>query len=330
MKYRKLGKTGIEISEIGFGTWGLGGNSYGPADDQESITSLRSAFDKGVTFYDTSDLYGNGHAETVVGEAFKNDRDKIIIGTKGGLLPHSGFEMPMDFSAEYLRSALDKSLSRLRTDYVDLYLLHSPTLKEIEPALATLREMRKEGKIRSLGVSVRSPNDGKQIVEQYDVDAIQVNFNIIDHRAVENGLFGLAQEKGIGIIARTPLAFGYLTGSLTGKESFGGIDHRNNWPKDQLQRWASAPGVFSFLQNKDRTPTQAALLWCLAQKEISTVIPGMMNLDHVAENTAASSLPSLSQDEIEKVFRAYKENEEKFYNKSFVKVNPKEEKELEL
>ena len=116
MQQRKLGTSGFDASELGFGTWGLSGTSYGPVDDNESIRALNRAFELGITLYDTSDLYGNGHSEAILGKALSHVRPKIIIATKGGLLPHTGFDMPMDFSIGYLRKALEASLKRLNTD----------------------------------------------------------------------------------------------------------------------------------------------------------------------------------------------------------------------
>lgn len=317
MKYRRLGKTGLEVSEIGYGTWGLGGNSYGPVDDIESKKALRLAYEKGVNFYDTADLYGNGHSEEIIGEVFGQIRDEVIIATKGGTLPHTGFYMPQDFSENHLMNALEGSLRRLKTDYIDLYQLHSPTISDLEKnnVIEILERFKTQGKIKNYGISVRSPDDGKIAIEKYNFPVLQVNFNIIDHRPLENGLFDLAKEKEAGIIARTPLGFGYLSGKLDGNEKFEGIDHRANWPKEQLQRWAKAPDLFSFLhEGKDRTPTQAALCFCLSHDVVSTVIPGMMNINEVKENIKVSEMSPLTREELKNVRRIYQSHE--FYDKS--------------
>lgn len=128
MRYRRLGRSGLLVSEVGFGTWGLGGTSYGPVDDEESRRALELAFDRGVTFYDTSDLYGDGHSEEVLGQVFADRRGQVQIATKVGTLPHSGFYMPQDFSAARIVAGVEASLRRLRTDYLDLYQLHSPQM----------------------------------------------------------------------------------------------------------------------------------------------------------------------------------------------------------
>ena len=317
MKYRILGNTGISVSEIGFGTWGLGGNSYGPVDDAVSIRSLRRAFDEGITFYDTSDLYGNGHSEEVLGEALGLVRGEVVICSKVGLLPHTDFEMPCDFTPAHIREGLEASLKRLRTDYLDLYLLHSPELEMLRDGsvVDTLIELRREGKIRSFGISARSPGDALNAIRDFGFQVVQVNFNLIDQRALENGLFQLAEERGVGIVARTPLCFGYLTGKLTGEEKFIGRDHRANWPIDQLKCWAQAPDLFSFLDlGGNRTAAQLALRFCLDHDCVSTVIPGMMNEAEVLENVTASALAPLSEDELERIRLVYASN--LFYDKN--------------
>jgi aryl-alcohol dehydrogenase-like predicted oxidoreductase len=326
MRYRTLGKTGIAVSEIGFGTWGLGGTAYGTVDDAVSVAALLKAVDMGVTFFDTADLYGDGHCEKVLAETLKERRGEIIIATKGGTKPHSTFVMPQDFSHTYIRQAFENSLQRLQTDYVDLYLLHSPPLDEVRNnggLFALLENLKQEGKIRAFGISARTPADALCVINEFDVDVLEVNFNIIDHRVVSNELLDKASSKGVGIIARTPLAFGYLTRKLTGDEELpSGVDHRANWPKTQLRRWAAAPNYFDFLFTEEtgRTPAQAALRFCLDFEEIATVIPGMLDVAQVLENVAASSVPSFSAVEMQRVFEIYRTHESEFYDTTFKKV----------
>lgn len=307
---RDLGHTGLRVSEIGFGTWGLGGNAYGRTDDAESIAVLRAAFDQGVTFYDTSDLYGDGHSERLLGQALGLVRDQVVIATKVGLLPHSSFEMPCDFSDAHILRGLDASLQRLGTDRVDLYLLHSPTLEMMErPGLwALLERLQREGRIGAFGLSARSPADALQALKRHPVQALQVNFNLIDQRALDTGLFDLAQQQGVGIIARTPLCFGYLTGKLSGHEALQkGLDHRANWPAAQLARWAQSPDLFSFLNDgQQRTPAQLALRYCLDHAAVATTIPGMLHERELRENLAACALPRLSDAEMGRIQDVYR------------------------
>ena len=317
MRTKPLGSTSLSPSVIGFGTWGLGGVAYGPMDEAQALTLLQKALERGVTLYDTSDLYGDGRSEELLAKAFAGKRDRICIATKGGTLPHTGFRMPQDFSRTYLERALEASLKRLKTDYVDLYQLHSPTLEDIETydCVATLSAMRAAGKIKAYGVSVRSPMDGKVAVETFGFRAVQVNFNLIDQRAMECGLFDVALAHGAGLICRTPLCFGFLSGVLGAETAFGEGDHRANWPKDQLKCWADAPALFRGLtENKGRSYVQLALQFCLAQPAVSTVIPGMMKKEEVLENLEAEFLPPLTAAELAEIQTVYKANT--FYDKS--------------
>jgi len=317
MKYRKLGETGLKVSEIGFGTWGLGGDAYGLVDDNVSKKALKLAFDLGVTFYDTSDLYGNGHSEEIIGEALKDVRDEIIIATKVGALPHSGFNMPQDFSPKHIVEGLEASLRRLQTDYIDLYQLHNPSLEMLsqnDDIINTLELLHEEGKIRAFGISVRSPDDGVPSIEKFDFKSIQVNFNLSDQRAIQNGLFDLSKKKNVGIIARTPLCYGYLTGKIKADKKFEDLDHRKKRPIKQLRIWAKTPSLFSVLNNKNRTLAQLALKFCLSYKNVSTVIPGMMNCKEVRENIKASELKPLNKKELSTIKSIYERNV--FYDKS--------------
>jgi aryl-alcohol dehydrogenase-like predicted oxidoreductase len=324
LRYRKLGRTGLTISEIGFGTWGIGGNAYGRVDDNESKKALQTAFESGISFYDTADLYGNGHSEELLGEVFAGRRDKVIIATKGGTLPHTTFNMPQDFSSRHIRDALEGSLKRLKTDYIDLYLLHSPKIEDIEgnrDLLDTLEALRKEEKIRAYGISARTPGDAVRAIDEFGFNVVEVNFNLIDQRALTNGLFERAQKDMLGLIVRTPLTFGYLTGKLSGNEQLQSTDHRANWPKEQLKRWANSTQLFSSLfEGKSRTPAQVALRFCLDFEAVSTVIPGMINSREVLENMTASNMPSLTVPEIDLIMRIYREKENQFYDKDFQKV----------
>ena len=319
MRYRNLGKTGLHVSEIGFGTWGLGGDAYGPIEDAQSVSCLHNALDRGINFFDTSDLYGSGHSEEVVGEAFHDRRSRALIATKGGLLPHTGFDMPVDFSSSYIRKAFEASLRRLKTDYVDLYQLHSPEIDHLTDhpdVLETLRALKSEGKVRAIGLSARSPKDALAALALFPFEVVQVNFNLIDHRAQDDGLFAYAEANGVSVIARTPLCFGYLTGRLSGRKTdFIGSDHRANWPDDQLERWATAPGLFNHLiARRGCTPAQFALMFCNSPSSVMTTIPGMMQISEVNENADTLALPPLSQAEIAEIRLIYQNNS--FYDKT--------------
>lgn len=323
MRYRSLGRTGITVSEVGFGTWGLGGDSYGPVDDAESRAALNLAFDRGVTFYDTSDLYGGGHSERVLGEVFKTRRDRVVIATKVGTLPHTGFYMPQDFSPANMARGLEASLTRLGVSYIDLYQLHSPQLDlpNWDEIVATLRGFRDSGKVRAFGISARSPADARIAIETLGFEVVQVNFNMIDQRAVTTGLFAECERRQVGVVARTPLGFGYLSGTLTGDETFVGRDHRANWPREQLRRWARAPQLFAPLNaGGPRTLSQLALQYCLSEPAVSTVIPGMLTRAQVEENVAAGEMPALSAADGDAIRQIYENH--LFYDPAAKVVTP--------
>lgn len=316
MKYRRLGGTGIDVSEIGFGGWGIGGNvngavAYGPTDDAESKLALLRAFELGVTFYDTSDFYGFGHSEELIGQALKDVRSQVVIATKVGLLDASGRQ---DFSCQYIRRSVETSLRRLGTDYIDLYQLHSPArdvFAEHEDVLALLQQLQNEGKVRAIGISVRSPDDGLFAVNDCGFKCIQVNFNLVDQRAVENGLFAACEKEHVGVIVRTPLCFGFLTGAYSVNTRFEESDQRTRWSPEQVRRWSEALQMF-FNHGEAResqTPAHFALRFCLSYPAVSTAIPGMLKVEHVEENVIASGLESLSDTQLRRIEKIYRENE---------------------
>jgi aryl-alcohol dehydrogenase-like predicted oxidoreductase len=308
MRYRRFGHTRLRVSEIGFGTWGLGGThggsvAYGPTDDGQSLAALRRAFDLGINFYDTSDFYGFGHSEDLLGEAFAGLRRHVVLATKAGFVD----AQKQDFSPRHLQTALDASLRRLRTDHVDLFLLHSPPLEALERTSETwdcVENLRGLGKARAIGISVRSPEDGLAAVAQFAPDAIEVNFNLADQRAVQNGLFERCAHQGIGVIVRTPLCFGFLTGAFASQESFEASDHRRRWSPEQRARWNEATELFR-AGAAVQTPAQFALRFCLSHAGVNTTIPGMLCAEHVDENAAASELGPLSSNELSRIGALY-------------------------
>ncbi len=323
MKYRPLGSTGLKVSEIGFGTWGIGGatsdgpNSYSATDDKVSLAALERALEVGINFYDTSNIYGYGHAEELLAKAFKNKRDQVIIASKVGFVKHGG---PWKLDPVYVRAELDKTLERLQSDYVDLYQIHSPPISMIQEHpeyVETFRELKKEGKIRTFGYSVKSPADALIAINDFGFEVVQLNFSLIDQRAIESGLLDLAQKKNVGVIARTPFCFGFLTDTITDL-NFPKDDHRSVWPKAQLELWAKAPKLFAFLkEGKGWTSAQVALKFCLAPEAISSVIPGILTPEQAEVNASASDLTPLSPQEVEQAKKVYSSNT--FFDKTLKK-----------
>ncbi len=316
MEYRPLGATGIRVSIIGFGSWGIGGltpgpTSYGETDDAVSRRAISQALYEGINFFDTSSVYGDGHSESLLGEAFAGQRDRVVIATKGGIQPaYAGY----DFTAQALRTSLEGSLRRLRTDYLDVFQLHNASAAVVQ-SLSHLGEVltrfKEEGKVRAFGFSTPTPEDAVALVDFPGTASLQVNWNMLDWRAQESGLFDRAAAKGIGIIARTPLAFGFLTGQFTAGTVFDSSDHRSRWSAEKIAAWTDATDdLFLALGTGQSSADNAAtaLRFCVSFDSVATVIPGMITPDEVHANAAASRKGPLTADEIRCVNAVYRKH----------------------
>ncbi len=302
MKYRELGRTKLKVSEIGFGSWAIG-SSWGPVDRNESIAALRRAYEIGVNLYDTADVYGS---EDIIGEALAGiPRDKYIIVSKTGTVCRNGI-WTKDYSRQYILGAIDGSLKRLRTDCIDVHLFHGPPVpkKEIEKGecLDALLELKKQGKVKYIGLSIGDPEEGIWGIGTGKVDVLEVEFNILNQKA-KTKLFPLAKEKNIGIIIRVPLASGILTGKLTKDTKFHANDHRSNWLKEKrLEESIAKAEKLKFLsEGKQKTLAQAAIQYVLMQESVSTVIPGAKTPRQAEENAGASDGKYLTAEEIKKI-----------------------------
>ena len=309
MKYRKLGNTDISVSEVGFGGWGIGGptpgqSSYGPTDDKASLKALQAALDDGINFFDTAPAYGK--SEGLVGQAFSGCRDKVVISTKIGC---AEYYVPLDFSPAAVRASVEKSLGLLKTDYIDLIQFHNPdpTQENLDETFQTLDELKVEGKIRAVGISLRNIADAAVVFERFDVAAIMYNLNLMDLRALKEGLLDDAVKQGVGFIARTPLCFGYLTRKIDETTTFDEVDHRTRWSANQVHRWVEGSRLFadSIAAETGQTPAQVALRFCLSFNAVTSVIPGILNEGEAHENSAASDLGPLTKEQLEKVNEVY-------------------------
>jgi aryl-alcohol dehydrogenase-like predicted oxidoreductase len=314
MRTRQFGNSGIAVSEIGFGAWGIGGTvddarGYGPTDDAESIRALQAAHGRGITFYDTAALYGYGHSEELIGAALAPVRGDIFISTKVGYL---NFRGEQDFSPRQIRLSLEQSLKRLKTDYVDLYQLHDPPLEILAPdgeVQQTLEALTREGKIRLAGISTKSPAQSLVAVEELGFRSVQVNFSLVDQRVIELGLLESCAAHGAALIARTPLCFGFLTGRYPASDGFAAGDHRALWKPEQIERWADAYRLFvdePGLQGLSNT--QIALRYVLSFDAVTTTIPGMLNEAHVEENASASPLGPLPPEIVARFGAIYRQH----------------------
>jgi aryl-alcohol dehydrogenase-like predicted oxidoreductase len=312
MKYRVLADTGIRVSEIGFGAWGIGGatpgaTSYGDTDDGASCDALAEALDCGINFFDTANVYGEGRSERLIGRVFERSRDRVVIATKAGL--HS-FDAKADYAPAAIRASLQESLRRLRTDHVDLLQLHnaSPAHLLAHPEiLGELDALRRDGLIRAYGLSLKSPEEGRDAVESLGVKILQVNLNMLDMRARRCGLTDLAQRAGASLIARTPLCFGFLSGAVNRDTEFAANDHRSRWPASQIRRWIDGAEALygSVPKGGDGTRGQLALRFCLSFPAVASVIPGMLTSGEVRENSRSSELGPLSADDLGRLDAIY-------------------------
>jgi aryl-alcohol dehydrogenase-like predicted oxidoreductase len=300
LQYRKLGRTGWNISEISFGAWQLGGD-WGKVDDQASIDTLHYAWEKGVNFVDTAELYGNGHSETVVGRALKQWRgNKIYVATKVRPIqwPNADDDNPQmrgRFPEWYIRDAVDKALQRLGVERIDLFQLHSFTPDAVENLdwLETLNKLRREGKIDHIGISLRDyrPGEGVDAAQFGLVDSIQVVFNMFEQRPAQK-LFPAGEINKIGFIARVPLDSGSLVGAWD-KDSYakfeaGSQPHemfRGERFGETLKRVEALKKLCAPFYS---TLAEAAMRYVLSEPALSTLIPGMKNRAEVDMNIAYS------------------------------------------
>lgn len=305
MRYRELGSTGLKVSEVGFGAWAIGGNlhgnSYGPTDDKNSIAAVQKALELGCNFFDTADAYGHGHSEVLLGQALRGHRDEVFIATKvGGDFYHGAPRM--NFSPDYIEFALGKSCDRLQTDYVDLYQLHNPPVQLFKNGslFRTLEALKEKGRIRHFGISIHDPQEGLLAMKTGPPETIQVVFNILRQDA-KLQLFQAANDSGVGIIAREPLANGFLTGRHTAEDEFPRGDIRNGFPQDYILNLVLAAEQLRFLETKTRSLTQAALRFVLDQKEVSTVIAGAKTPQQAEENLSASTVAPLTGEDLMRI-----------------------------
>jgi aryl-alcohol dehydrogenase-like predicted oxidoreductase len=302
VRYRRLGRTELQVSEVGFGAWAIGGgkhgHSYGPTDDAESLRAIERAFELGCTFFDTADIYGHGLSEKLLSQALHAHRHDCVIATKAGNdFYHGPFRK--NFDPDYIRFALEKSLKRLRMDYLDVYLLHNPPLMMVERGehYRIMEDLKAEGKIRFYGVSVHDAYEGMKAIETGKPDVVEVAHNLLRQDAQEE-LLPFAQEHDIGIIAREPLASGMLTGKYSAVSTFTDSDIRAEWPPEYLAFQTQLVEKLGFLAAEgQRTLAQAALRFVLDEPAVSVVIPGIKTVAHADENIAATGLDALTDAE---------------------------------
>ncbi|NDI36166.1 aldo/keto reductase [Chengkuizengella sediminis] len=316
MNYRQLGNRDLKVSEVSFGTWAIGG-SWGSTSDEESLRALHRAMDEGVNFFDTADVYGGGHSEELLAKATKGKEDSIHIATK--FCRFGDIHDPNTYSMETVRNYCETSLKKLNRERIDLYQIHCPPMDILKDGsvFEVLDKLKEEGKIRHYGVSVETAEEGLVCLENPNVAALQVIFNIFRQKPSEQ-LLPKAKEKGTGILVRLPLASGLLTGKFTAQSTFEEDDHRNfNENGEQfnvgetfaglgLSKGSELASQLKWISEGRENMTRAALRWILDHEEVSCVIPGFKNVKQVEDNLQAIQVSSFSSEEMKKLSDFYK------------------------
>ena len=296
MQYRKFGNTDLTVSEIGFGAWAIGGGAmignasigWGDADDETSKNAIHKALDAGINFFDTADIYGLGHSEEIIGETIGTNPN-IIIATKVGNVARDD-NFVVDYSKQYILSACEASLKRLKRNVIDYYQLHTARMNHLQngESIEAMQQLKQEGKIRYWGLSLNTFDPAPEaefLMQQKFGNGFQLVLNILNQKALP--LLKKANEKGYGIIARMPLQFGLLTGKFNAESRFPDNDHRRNrLTKAVILTTTKAVEPVWELCNKYKiTKAQLALSYVLSHPEISTIIPGIRTPEHVEQNT---------------------------------------------
>jgi aryl-alcohol dehydrogenase-like predicted oxidoreductase len=316
VNYRKLGSTDLSVSELSFGTWAIGG-AWGKVNDEESLKGLQVAMEAGVNFFDTADVYGDGHSEELLAKATKGKEDQIHIATK--FCRMGDIHDPKTYSKEKVREYCEASLKHLNREAIDLYQVHCPPFDIIKQGnvFEVLEDLKKEGKIKYYGVSVETVEEGLYVVNETNASTIQVIFNMLRQKPLEQ-LLPQAVQKDVGILVRLPLASGLLTGKFTTQSTFEEDDHRKfnrngeafnvgeTFGGLEFERGVKLSQDLAWIAEDRVNMTRAALRWILDQPEISCVIPGFRNVKQVEDSLGALEVPSFSKEELSKLREFYK------------------------
>ena len=286
MKLNRLGKSNVEVSEIGYGCMSLG------HDHAENVKLLHKALTLGVTFFDTADLYDKGFNEESVGRAFKGIREQVVIASKvGNRWREDGSGWDWDVSPTYIRQAIEASLKRLQTDYLDLYQLHGGTLDDdIDGIIETFEDLKTQGLIRAYGISSIRPNVIREWVAKSNMVSVMMQYSLLDRRPEETAL-GLLEQNGVSVIVRGPVAKGILSASGKAKVPNGFLDHS----PEVLEGTRAA---LQDLVTPERSMAQLALRYALSHPAVATVVPGASSLEQLEENVGAAEV-TLTEGELE-------------------------------
>ena len=323
MRYRILGGTDIAVSEVGFGVWTVSTGWWGEVDDERSVRLLRQAHERGISYFDPADTYGSGKAETLLADAAFTSghmRENVVISTKIGydFYNHTARrgqqERPQDWSENFLRFALEQSLKRLGTDYVDFLQLHNTKMDAVEndDLFALMEEFKEEGKIRAYGVALGPKigwlEEGVKVMRERRIDGLQMIYNILEQDP-GRGLIRAAGETGTSLVVRVPHSSGMLEGKYDENTTFAHNDHRRHRPKEWLTTGLKKVEQLSFLtESGERTLGQAALKFALACPEVVSTLPNIYGEEQIEEFAATSETPDLTPEELSRVAELYEGN----------------------
>jgi len=310
---RTLGKTGFEISVLGYGAWGIGKAMWRGADDAESLRALHRAIDLGVTFVDTALAYGDGHSEQLVGRVVRGRSEHVRVATKvpprnGEWPAAAGTRADEAFPGSWIAECTERSLANLRLDAIDIQQLHVWSDEWVGQGdwLETVESLAREGKIRAFGVSINDhePRNALRLVETGVVDSVQVIYNVFD-QSPEDELWGAVRDANVGVIARVPFDEGSLTGRITPETVFPRGDWRNEYFGGDRKRqvWDRVEALAHDLDVAVDELPEVALRFCISHPAVTTAIPGMRSLRNVEANVAAVQKGPLSAGELEILHR---------------------------
>src|ERR1700736_1236402 len=322
MKYRTYRNTDLTVSEIGFGLWTVSTGWWGDFTEEQAVALMRKAFDLGVTLYDAADTYGNGLSKELIAEAFRHQRDQIVIATKIGYdFVHHGNErrgqreIPQDFSPDALIRATEAALKRLQTDRIDLLQLHNIRMEQVgdDSIWETLEKLRDRGWVRfygiALGPAIGWMYEGINCVKERPVTSVQHIYNMLEqHPGASIQEAGTEAARDTMFLIRVPHSSGMLEGRYTLETRFAPSDHRSHRPRAWLVNGVKKVEQLRFLESPSRTLGQAALLWLLRDQRVASVLPNIYDEKQLPEFAATPDAPQLTDAEMEKVGALYHSN----------------------